>query len=273
MKVPAAARKRARELHAQLHEHNYRYYLLDAPLISDAEYDALRRELQDLEETYPALTTPDSPTQRVGVEPVKAFGEVQHVVRMLSLDNAFSDDELADFDRRVRDRLGVDAVEYAAEIKLDGLAVSLRYEQGKLVQAATRGDGTRGEDVTQNVRTIHSVPLRLMGTGYPAGLEVRGEVYMTRAGFARLNATQEERGEKTFANPRNAAAGSLRLQRLQRLIALELPHRSECPAVARFLNGNTERQRPTAVLPGGQRAAVPENGVSEDLLAARLCEQ
>jgi DNA ligase (NAD+) len=210
MKVPAAARDRARELHDQLHEHNYRYYVLDDPLISDAEYDLLLRELQDLEQSYPALTTPDSPTQRVGSEPLKAFGEVRHDVRMLSLDNAFSDDELADFDRRVRAGLNKVQVDYAAEPKLDGLAVSLRYEAGVLVRAATRGDGETGEDVTQNVRTIASVPLKLEGAGIPDVLEVRGEVYLSHAGFRQLNRQAGEQGQKLFVNPRNAAAGSLR---------------------------------------------------------------
>ena len=210
MKVPAAARDRARALHELLHEHNYRYYVLDDPQISDAEYDLLLRELQDLERSYPALTTPDSPTQRVGSEPLKAFGEVKHDVRMLSLDNAFSEDELADFDRRVCESLNKVQVDYAAEPKLDGLAVSMRYEAGVLVRAATRGDGTTGEDVTQNVRTIASVPLRLEGAGIPDVLEVRGEVYLSHAGFRELNRQAGEQGQKLFVNPRNAAAGSLR---------------------------------------------------------------
>jgi DNA ligase (NAD+) len=210
MKVPASVRTRARDLHSQLHEHNHRYYVLDDPLISDAEYDGLLRELQGIEEKYPALATPDSPTQRVGAPPLKAFGEVRHEVRMLSLDNAFSDDELTDFDRRVRELLETDSVEYAAEPKLDGLAVSLLYRDGVLVRAATRGDGDTGEDVTQNVRTIGTVPLRLGGTGVPSLLEVRGEVYLSHRGFRELNAQQEQAGQKLFVNPRNAAAGSLR---------------------------------------------------------------
>jgi DNA ligase (NAD+) len=210
MSVPKTVRDRARELHAELHEHNYRYYVLNDPTISDAQYDALLRELQDLEQRYPELLTPDSPTQRVGAPPVKAFGEVRHEQRMLSLDNAFSDEELADFDRRVRKGLGIEQVDYAAEPKLDGLAVSLLYEGGSLVRAATRGDGTTGEDVTLNIRTINSVPLRLVGSGIPATLEVRGEVYLSHQGFAELNAQQAAQGLKPFVNPRNAAAGSLR---------------------------------------------------------------
>lgn len=190
--------------------HNRLYYVLDAPEIPDTEYDRLLRELQRLESTHPELITSDSPTQRVGAEPIKAFGQVKHSIAMLSLDNAFSDDEVADFDRRVRERLEVQAVEYVAEPKLDGLAISIRYEAGVLVQAATRGDGLTGEDVTHNIRTINSIPLRLVGDDYPHVLEVRGEVYMPKASFERLNAKAREMGEKEFANPRNAAAGSLR---------------------------------------------------------------
>jgi DNA ligase (NAD+) len=210
MSVPKAQRARAGQLHDQLHEHNYRYYVLDDPVISDAEYDRLLRELQELESAWPELVTPDSPTQRVGAAPLKFFGEVRHEVRMLSLDNAFSDDELADFDRRVRERLEIDAVEYAAEPKLDGLAVSLLYEQGVLTRAATRGDGVTGEDITANIRTIKSVPLSVAGRGIPSRLEVRGEVYLSHAGFERLNRQALAQGQKPFVNPRNAAAGSLR---------------------------------------------------------------
>ncbi len=210
MKVPAAVRRRVGELRKQIDYHNYRYYVLDDPVVSDAEYDRLMRELEDLERRYPELQTPDSPTQRVGAAPVKAFGEVRHQVPMLSISDAFSDEELADFDRRVRERLGVARVDYAAEPKLDGLAVSLRYEDGVLVRGATRGDGYRGEDVTANVRTIRTVPLRLLGTGHPRLLEVRGEVILSHAGFEALNRQQLARGQKPFVNPRNAAAGSLR---------------------------------------------------------------
>ena len=169
------------------------------------------RELQSLEQQFPDLIVPDSPTQRVGAQPLDGFGEVLHRMPMLSLENAFSDTEMVDFDRRVRERLGeVGEVIYTAEPKLDGLAISLRYESGLLVQAATRGDGSRGEDVTHNVRTIPSVPLRLLGEDWPQVLEVRGEIYMPLAGFERLNQRARVNGEKGFANPRNAAAGSLR---------------------------------------------------------------
>jgi DNA ligase (NAD+) len=207
----ASPEQRAAELREQIDLHNYRYYVLDDPLVPDAEYDRLMRELQALEAAHPELVVPESPTQRVGAKPAQGFGEVHHAIPMLSLDNCFSDDELLAFDRRVRDRLGRDGpVDYVAEPKLDGLAVSLRYEDGVLVQGATRGDGSTGEDITQNVRTVHSIPLRLRGADLPRVLEVRGEVFMPKAGFEKLNRLADERGEKTFVNPRNAAAGSLR---------------------------------------------------------------
>ncbi|MFD2110242.1 NAD-dependent DNA ligase LigA [Thiorhodococcus fuscus] len=204
-------RLRAESLRARILYHNHRYYVLDDPEVPDAEYDRLVRELKGLESEHPDLVTPDSPTQRVGAAPRPEFREVRHAIPMISLDNAMSDEELADFHRRVLSGLsGGDAPLYVAEPKLDGLAISLRYERGVLVLAATRGDGTRGEDVTHTARTIPSIPLSLIGEDRPEILEVRGEVYMTRAGFARLNAEILERGERPFANPRNAAAGSLR---------------------------------------------------------------
>lgn len=197
-------------LRKEINYHNYRYYVLDAPQIPDAEYDRLMRELQALETETPELITPDSPTQRVGAKPLSGFAEVAHAIPMLSLDNAFSDDDVRAFDQRLRERLERDEVVYSAEPKLDGLAVSLRYEGGMLVRGATRGDGHTGEDITQNVRTIASIPLCLIGDNYPSVLEVRGEIYMEKVGFDALNARQREKGEKEFANPRNAAAGSLR---------------------------------------------------------------
>ncbi|HID49548.1 MAG TPA: NAD-dependent DNA ligase LigA, partial [Chromatiales bacterium] len=193
-----------------MNHHNYLYYVLDSPEIPDAEYDRLLRELEKLEQQYPELVSPDSPTQRVGAQPLKEFAEVKHEVPMLSLANAFSDGEVEDFDRRARERLGVKVIDYAVEPKLDGLAISLMYEEGLLVTGVTRGDGYTGEDVTQNVRTIASIPLRLRGKGYPKLLEVRGEVIITRADFEKLNAMQRRQDAKRFANPRNAAAGSLR---------------------------------------------------------------
>ncbi|HBS43007.1 MAG TPA: DNA ligase [Oceanospirillales bacterium] len=198
-------------LREQLNEHNYNYYVLDEPAIPDAEYDRLMRELTALEQAHPQLITPDSPTQRVGGAPLGGFDEVAHERPMLSLDNAMSADEFAAFDKRVRDRLKTsDPVEYACEPKLDGLAVSLLYEAGLLVRAATRGDGQTGEDITQNVRTIRSIPLKLRGDDVPERIEIRGEVYMPLAGFEAYNERAREQGEKVFANPRNAAAGSLR---------------------------------------------------------------
>ena len=209
--VPETIRKRVDSLRATLEDHNYYYYVQDDPRIPDAEYDRLFRELQKLEAEHPELATEDSPTRRVGSSAETSFEEVTHRLPMLSLDNAFSEDELRDFDRRVRDRLGEDgAIEYVCEPKLDGLAVSLHYENGTLTRAATRGDGYTGEDITANIRTIPSVPLKLRGSGYPDLVEVRGEVYMPRAGFEKLNERLAEQGEKTFVNPRNAAAGSLR---------------------------------------------------------------
>jgi DNA ligase (NAD+) len=208
--VPKKIAQRATDLREQINYHNYRYYVLDNPEIPDAEYDKLFSELVELEREYPSLIIADSPTQRVGAAPLAEFGEVKHVIPMLSLDNAFSEEEVRGFDRRVREGLRLEAVEYAAEPKLDGLAVSLLYERGVLVRAATRGDGYTGEDITQNARTIPSVPLRLMGKAYPRRLEVRGEVFMPKKGFHSLNKRQEAQGEKIFANPRNAAAGSIR---------------------------------------------------------------
>lgn len=213
------AAQRIQALRAELDEHNYRYYVLDEPSVPDAEYDRLFRELQALETEHPELVTPDSPTQRVGGEALSAFGEVRHEVPMLSLGNAFEEEDLLAFDRSVQSGLGLSggdlfgggaAVEYSCEPKLDGLAVSLLYRNGVLERGATRGDGTTGEDISANVRTIRNVPLKLKGEGWPQVLEVRGEVYMPKAGFEELNARQAESGGKTFANPRNAAAGSLR---------------------------------------------------------------
>ncbi|MFO1352522.1 MAG: NAD-dependent DNA ligase LigA [Gammaproteobacteria bacterium] len=203
-------RARAEQLRRAIAEHNYRYYVLDDPTVPDAEYDRLMRELQALEAAHPELVSADSPTQRVGAEPASAFAEVVHVSPMLSLDNAFADADITDFDRRIREHLEVESVEYSAEPKLDGLAVSLRYERGVLARGATRGDGLRGEDITHNIRTLKSLPLRLLGEGVPPVLEVRGEVYMPKRGFEDFNRRARERGDKAFVNPRNAAAGSLR---------------------------------------------------------------
>lgn len=210
---------RLKQLKEQLHHHNYRYYALDDPEISDAQYDALLKELESIEVEHPEWVTADSPTQRVGTKPVSAFGEIAHAVPMLSLGNAFDEAELTAFDERVAERLRAEgllaeqqAVEYNAEYKFDGLAVNLRYENGVLVRGSTRGDGSTGEDITANIRTIGSIPLQLqrLDTEWPEVIEVRGEVLMLQGDFEALNAAQTQRGEKPFANPRNAAAGSLR---------------------------------------------------------------
>lgn len=203
--------ERIEALRGQLNEHNYRYYVLDDPSVPDAEYDRLFRELQALEAEHPELVRTDSPTQRVGGEALAAFGQITHEVPMLSLGNAFDEESLQDFDRRVHEGLGHgQSVQYCCEPKLDGLAVSLLYINGQLTQGATRGDGMVGEDITHNVRQVRSIPLALRGHGWPEVLEVRGEIYMPKAGFEQLNERQRELGAKPFANPRNAAAGSLR---------------------------------------------------------------
>ena len=213
------AAQRAAWLRAELERANHAYYVLDQPELPDAEYDKLFGELQQIEAEHPDLVTPDSPTQRVGGKAAAGFEPVVHDVPMLSLNNGFADDDIVAFDKRVADALGkiggtqsVDAagVEYACELKFDGLAISLRYVDGVFVQASTRGDGTTGENVTENVRTIRSLPLRLKGKHVPKVLDVRGEVLMFRRDFERMNQRQRDAGQKEFANPRNAAAGSLR---------------------------------------------------------------
>ena len=198
-------------LRTTLVHHEYQYHVMDAPEVPDAEYDRLMNELRELEAQHPELITPDSPTQRVGAAPLSAFEQVRHEVPMLSLDNAFDEATYLAFDKRVKDRLKTtDDITFCCELKLDGLAVSLLYEEGLLVQAATRGDGTTGENITANVRTIRAIPLRLKGENIPARVEVRGEVFMPQAGFEKLNEEARRSGNKVFANPRNAAAGSLR---------------------------------------------------------------
>ena len=205
--TPAA---RIADLRRQLEDANYRYHVLDEPSIPDAEYDRLLRALDELEAAHPELVTADSPTQRVGNAPAGKFAEVRHAIPMLSLGNAFSDEEVQDFVRRIADKLKRPTLRFSAEPKLDGLAISLRYENGAFVQGATRGDGATGEDVTLNLRTIKAIPLTLRGTGWPVVLEVRGEVYMPRADFEKYNEHARKHGGKVLANPRNGAAGSLR---------------------------------------------------------------
>jgi len=210
MTAPRAAAERAEELRSEIERHDHAYYVLDRPTIPDAEYDCLLRELLNLESENPNLSSPDSPTQRVGGAPLPEFGQVRHRVPMLSLNNAFSDEETAAFDRRCREGLGAFEVEYAVEPKFDGLAVTLIYESGVFVRGATRGDGFTGEDVTRNLRTVRNIPLRLIGPHIPVRLEVRGEALIYRREFERMNAQQRAVGAKEFVNPRNAAAGSLR---------------------------------------------------------------
>lgn len=201
---------RIEELREKISQANIDYYVLNESAIPDAEYDRMMQELLSIEKKYPKLVTKDSPTQRVGAKPLDSFSEVKHVVPMLSLNNAFDEEEMTAFDHRVREILGQNQVEYVGETKFDGLAVSLLYEGGLLTLAATRGDGTTGEDVTQNARTIRGIPLRLQGKTTPKRIEVRGEIYMTHKAFDKLNEKQKAKDEKLFANPRNAAAGSMR---------------------------------------------------------------
>jgi len=224
-------------LRDQLNHHSYQYYVLDDPEIPDVQYDRLYRELQSLETEYPDLITNDSPTQRVGDKPLEGFSQVKHEVPMLSLDNVFNEEELADFNKRLQQRLDNDAViSFAAEPKLDGLAVSLLYEKGLLVRAGTRGDGNTGENITQNIRTIHSIPLKLLGEKIPDVLEVRGEVFMPKAGFEKINQSARDNDEKPFANPRNAAAGSLR--QLDPKVTASRPLVMFCYAVGRVDGGD-----------------------------------
>jgi len=232
MKGPARAKDEAARLRREIERHNYLYYVLDAPEISDAEFDRMFRELEALEARYPALRTPDSPTQRVGAPVQGELAPVTHAVPMLSLNNALSEEEAAAFDRRVCDALGMQDVEYAAEPKFDGLAVSLTYRDGGLAVGATRGDGYTGEDVTANLRTIRAIPLRLAADRPPALLEARGEVVMLKKDFAALNAQQRARGEKEFVNPRNAAAGALR--QLDPRITASRPLHFFAYAISRF---------------------------------------
>jgi DNA ligase (NAD+) len=239
MKARAAINKKLESLRNQIRHHNYLYHVLDAPELPDAEYDRLLLELQTLEHEHPDLVTRDSPTQRVGAEPIAAFGTIKHKIPMLSLDNAFSEDALRNFHRRVTERLELEAdaaVSYSAEPKLDGAAVSLLYESGEFVRGATRGDGTTGEDITHNLRTIEAVPLRMRGRKFPDVLEVRGEVFMPRARFLKFNELARQRGDKTFVNPRNAAAGSLR--QLDPRLTAERPLDIYMYSVGLFENGS-----------------------------------
>ena len=250
----------------ELNRHIYNYHVLDAPTIPDAEYDKLFRELQELEAAHPEAVSNDTPTSRVGAAPIPEFRQVTHAVPMLSLNNGFSDEDIDNFDRRVREGLDAGQVDYAAELKFDGLAMSLRYENGVFVQAATRGDGYTGEDVTANIRTVRVIPLRLHGDDVPAVLEVRGEVLMFKQDFERLNERQREAGQKEFANPRNAAAGSLR--QLDARITAQRKLRFFAYGIG-LLEGAEMPQSHSAVLDWFERLGLP---VSKERAVVRGCE-
>jgi len=271
-----AVEQQIASLRASLDSWNYQYYVLDDPSVPDAEYDRAMRTLQELEAAHPALISIDSPTQRVGASPLAQFSQVAHEVPMLSLDNAFNEQDMRDFYRRLQDRLGAasmdggaQAIEFACEPKLDGIAVSLLYRNGVLERGATRGDGSTGEDITQNVRTIRSIPLRLRGVAYPAVLEVRGEIYLPRAGFEQLNARARELGEKTFVNPRNAAAGSLR--QLDARITAQRPLEMCCYGVGLVDGGELPGQH-AAVLQRLQAFGLRINAESRVVRGIEACD-
>jgi DNA ligase (NAD+) len=268
----SAHQAEAMQLREQLREWNYRYYVLDDPTVPDAEYDRQMRRLQALEAEYPELLSDDSPTQRVGARPLSQFSQISHEVAMLSLDNAFDAAELADFERRLQDRLGDPEllIEYSCEPKLDGIAVSLLYRDGILERGATRGDGRTGEDITHNVRTIPSIPLKLLGDGYPQVLEVRGEIYMPLAGFEALNQRAREQGEKAFVNPRNAAAGSLR--QLDARITAQRPLEMCCYGVGLVQEGELPDEH-AAVLDCLNRWGLRINSESRVVSGIQACEE
>lgn len=268
MTISEAITKRVAELRDTINELNYHYYTQDDPAASDAEYDRLFAELKQLETQYPDLLTADSPTQRVGAAPLAKFSQVNHALPMLSLDNVFDEAELTAFDRRIKDRLNTDEdIEYAAEPKLDGLAISIRYENGLLMQAATRGDGSVGEDVTANVKTIRNVPLKLKGKNVPAVVEIRGEIYMPKAGFEQLNQQQLADNKKIFVNPRNAAAGSLR--QLDSNITASRPLALFCYALGDIegMARPQSHQQAMDLIAGWGGAVCPETQVLKDVNA------
>lgn len=257
------------QLRATINEHNYQYYALDNPAIPDAEYDRLFNQLVQLEKAHPELVTADSPTQRVGATPLDKFDQVRHEVPMLSLDNVFDEQQLREFDQRVRGLLDdMQMVTYACEPKLDGIAISLLYRDGALVRGATRGDGNVGEDITHNVRTIASIPLRLIGNGYPQELEVRGEIYMPKAGFNALNERQRANGENIFVNPRNAAAGSLR--QLDAKITAQRPLEMCCYSVG-MVDGGTLPNSHSEILQQLQRWGFRINSEMRVVSGAEAC--
>ena len=268
MTISEDIKSRIAELRGIINDLNYHYYSQDDPAASDAEYDRLFNELKQLEATYPELQTADSPTQRVGAAPLAKFSQVTHAMPMLSLDNVFDETELTAFNQRVKDRLNsTQPIEYAAEPKLDGLAISIRYENGLLVQAATRGDGSVGEDVTENVRTIRNVPLKLQGDNVPAVVEIRGEIYMPKAGFDKLNQQQLADGKKIFVNPRNAAAGSLR--QLDSAITASRPLALFCYALGDIdgMARSDSHQQAMDLIAGWGGAVCPEFKVLTDVSA------
>jgi DNA ligase (NAD+) len=268
--MPSDAVAEIDDLRSQLREHNYRYHVLDDPSIPDASYDRMLRRLQELEQLHPELLTDDSPTQRVGAEPVPGFSQVSHELPMLSLDNAFSEEEMLDFQRRLQDRLkSTELIEYACEPKLDGIAASLLYRDGVLERGATRGDGRSGEDITHNVRTIPSIPLRLRGGDYPPVLEVRGEIYMPRQGFEAMNQRARERQEKVFVNPRNAAAGSLR--QLDARITAQRPLEMCCYSVG-LVEGGDLPERHADILDELQTWGLRINVDSEVVQGIAACD-
>ncbi|MEE4659143.1 MAG: NAD-dependent DNA ligase LigA [Halieaceae bacterium] len=265
----AAAAEIAR-LRTELEDHNYRYYVLDEPSIPDASYDRLMRELKALEDANPSLRSPDSPTQRVGGAPLSEFKQVAHELPMLSLDNAFSAEEMLDFERRIMNRLKRDdPIEFACEPKLDGIAVSLLYRDGVLERGATRGDGRTGEDITHNIRTVQSVPLKLRGEGYPALLEVRGEVYLPHEAFEAINEKARAEGGKVFVNPRNAAAGTLR--QLDPRIAAARPLQMCCYSVG-LVEGGSLPERHSEILQALQGWGLRINAESDVALGAAGCD-
>ena len=257
-------------LREQLEYHNHRYYVLDDPEIPDSEYDRLLQKLKSFEAEHPELITPESPTQRVGAAPLKSFGQIRHEMPMLSLDNSFNPEDQGDFNRRVKERLNTsDEIEYACEPKLDGIAVSLLYENGVLIRGATRGDGATGEDITQNIRTIDSIPLKLLGAGWPERLEVRGEIYIPKTGFEALNKRARAKEEKTFVNPRNAAAGSLR--QLDSRITAKRPLTMYCYS-AGIVEGGTLPARHSDILEQFKEWGLRINPETQVVTGVTACE-
>lgn len=262
------AEKKAEELRQTINQHNYQYYVLDDPSVPDSEYDRLLRELINLETEYPELIVADSPTQRVGATPLSEFEQVTHNVPMLSLGNAFNEEEMQAFNKRVIERLQIANVGFSAETKLDGLAVSIRYENAILTIAATRGDGSTGENVTHNIKTISSIPLRLIGNAIPELVEIRGEVFMTHKSFEELNNKQREKGEKLFANPRNAAAGSLR--QLDAKITSQRTLSFFAYGIGEY-NGNTEFKTHTEILNQLKLWGVPVSPETKEMKDISAC--